>query len=159
MLSKSATIEPSPAPRAASRADTEPPPGAAVLAPTWETCTSWHCWGRWWGERGGGGGGGSLEEEKNLDEIGTEATNCLTVRSISCGSSGGGNEYSITWGKYWTNRNLDLIDTNFTISNIDKYIWNSVIHIKIKYYQGYPLFGVEWRDGGEAKAVDSQVNL
>ena len=38
------------------------------------------------------------EEEKNLDEIGTEATNCLTVRSISCGSSGGGNEYSITWG-------------------------------------------------------------
>ena len=48
---------------------------------------------------GGGGGGGSVEEEENLDEIGTEATNCLTVRSISCGSSGGGNEYSITWGQ------------------------------------------------------------
>ena len=61
------------------------------------------------------------EEEKNLDEIGTEATNCLTVRSISCGSSGGGNEYSITWGKYWTNRNLNLIDTNFTISNKDRH--------------------------------------
>ena len=29
------TIDPSPAPRAARRADTDPPPGAAVLAPTW----------------------------------------------------------------------------------------------------------------------------
>ena len=49
---------------------------------------------------GGGGGGGSVEEKKILEEIGTEATNCLTVSSISCGSSGGGNEYSITLGKY-----------------------------------------------------------
>ena len=31
------TMDPSPAPRAASRADTDPPPGAAVLAPTWES--------------------------------------------------------------------------------------------------------------------------
>ena len=68
-----------------------------------------------------GRGGGSVEEEENLEQIGTEATNCLTVRSISCGSSGGGNEYSITLGKYWTNRNIFLIDTNFTISNINRY--------------------------------------
>ena len=40
-----------------------------------------------------------------------------------------------------------------------QYLWNTLIHIKIKYYQGYPLFGVERRDGGEAKTVDSQVNL
>ena len=40
-----------------------------------------------------------------------------------------------------------------------KQVSNTLIHIKIKYYQGYPLFGVERRDGGEAKTVDSQVNL
>ena len=40
-----------------------------------------------------------------------------------------------------------------------QYLWNTLIHIKIKYYQGYPLFGVERRDGGETKTVDSQVNL